>query len=433
MAAAFIMGVIDIFTIQDSTDYMLVGYGKGKVMRGNAVYLCNPYRDKINDDKEIAVVKRIEIRNGDKWEETEEAENTLVAIRVEKREKFLYLKGSVVCTMEATADEIREIHAATLGDIYVVKRNLDLTEADFNNLSVTELSDIMRLNVWYHSTQVKDESEESRMENLQRLDAVGAELSKRLMKLDHIYCIFSRRTGEPYLFTKFAKDENRYFISPPCIRLITDIYLESVESTYPKDQYFIKKLEAGEDGKGIENFLKTAFYIEGAKGMEVNTNVFSVRREITGVTNPGIPGMNDNSELTSFILMMGQQKAPESDDEKMLSRLLYEHFAKLINKATLMVPAQIETVDGEPVAGGRVEVASIPAREEGKYAVKAYTDNWHMVMAYPGKPKYINVKLSDVIEKYDVVINVAPISMGYTYVDQKAFELIKSVNEVLGE
>jgi len=428
MAAAFIMGVTDIFTIEDSDDYMLVGFGKGTVLKGNAVFLSNPYKDDEESEKVISVIKKIEIKNENAWEEVEEASDRIMAVRVEKREAFSYSRGSVICTMDAEQKEIRNMHATALGDIYIVGKKLELTQDEYDALSVTELSDIYRLNAWYQNTQAKEERVESREENRKLADKLGAELARRIVDLDHVYCIFSRVTGEPYLFHKFSKIDDKYFITPPCIRFITDIYFEEAQKNFPTDKFYFQKLEAGVDGMGIANFLKTAFYIEGARGLEVNTDLTYIKRENTTVIYKDYM-ISENEELTSFILLQRQLGTPKTEDEEMLSRLYHEHYTRNIYKANLVVPAKFQDDEGNDLPKGQIVIATFPAKEEGKYAVRAFTDPWHMMLAYPEKPKYITIKVQEAIEKYDLAINVVPFSKVYTYLDKQAYDIMKELME----
>lgn len=76
---------------------------------------------------------------------------------------------------------------------------------------MTDLQEIWRMYVWYHTSVVKDENEEQRAENQDRLDRLVEYLCSRVLRCDAIYCVFDRRTGAPHLYsrTQIGQDGTR--------------------------------------------------------------------------------------------------------------------------------------------------------------------------------------------------------------------------------
>ncbi|MDD6796513.1 MAG: hypothetical protein PUE01_14105, partial [Clostridiaceae bacterium] len=64
--------------------------------------------------------------------------------------------------------------------------------------------------------------------------------------------------------------------TPPDIILITKAYLEMWKQQFSPEKYDIVKIENGEDGKEIYNFIGSTFYLNGACGVTVLFNDFSI-------------------------------------------------------------------------------------------------------------------------------------------------------------
>lgn len=429
MADAFLFGVIDVCTMEDSKDLMLVGIGKGEIGVGNALTFVNFGSD--GHETTVAAIKELRRINENQWEACAKAQDQVLAIRIERDETFPYKKSTVGYTMEATQRQIRDMYIAAIGDSYVTKKDLDIEDGELSLMSVTDLSEIARLFIWYHENHKKDETPEDIENNKKKLERVRLEIARKIPDLSCVYCVFSKVTGEPNLFTKAGKEQEKIFCMPPNIRLITEAYHELIEEEMPKERFELKRIDNGEDKKGILNFLGNAFYINGAQGVEINTDKTAVAAG-TIVTPPDLSAIEEskrplmNPQTVRWLLLLGQQNGLESDEDKLLSNLFYNLLGREIMNTKFMIPVKLEEgAEGlpKPEKANKMALAIQPGRNK-RPAVRLYTDLFHLKLAYP-KTNFILQNIETVIKDFDCVINVTPGSMGSIYFDESSFEDLK--------
>lgn len=337
MTEAFLLGALDIVRAEEgSRDLIVIGRGKGKVMTGNAVYVSNPGSDK--DGTFLSVVKEIQVASGTEWVKKDEAENCVMAIRIENGMNFRFRRTSVVYTREAKVGEVHDAYIAALGDAYVIKADLDISDKELDFLSLTDLCEIWRLDIWYHAEKLKDEPKEKKEENKKRLDKICAKAVERVLNEDAIYVVYDKLTGEPHLFSKTIKQDERFLATPPCIRCLTKAYKDIYASSYPADKLEIKEIANGEDKTGIKDFLEKAFYTIGALGLEVLSDK-------TAIGAPALVKAPDYSllpvkdrpaakpEIERWSLLARQMGEPQTDEQKTIYKLYMNLYAKAMNEA----------------------------------------------------------------------------------------------------
>ena len=128
----------------------------------------------------------------------------------------------------------------------------------------------------------KTESEESYQANTRKLERLAEIVKDKLLAADSIYAVFSEKTGEAYLFsTTYDKGEEGYLCSDPMIMLYTPRWYHQFKETIDRrPNSVVKLIENTADKKGIENFLGTAFYLNGALGAAFNTKEVSISASV---------------------------------------------------------------------------------------------------------------------------------------------------------
>ena len=216
----FAMGIRALYTLQDTEDLVVVGRVEGTVRVGDAVYISNPGED----DSYQFVTTVLGIETGPNTR-VKEASGCQAALRVERASRYQTKPGSVVSTRSRSKKSVHQAYITALGDAYVTGKKLELTDKDAEFLSLTDCAELWSLFVWFHTRVVKEESEEVVKENKAKLEKLAKIISRKLLEAEVIYCVYSKATGEPFLFSKtVARKDGSYMCMPPAIRLITRAY-----------------------------------------------------------------------------------------------------------------------------------------------------------------------------------------------------------------
>lgn len=315
-----------------------------------------------------------------------------------------------------TSDEEEKLFTKTIGDEYVVAKQLELSEEELVRMSITDGAEMWRLYAWYHSRVLPDDTEEKCRKSRERKDRIGAVLSKKVLNADEIYCLYNKRTGEPHLFSNTIKQEGGYMCTPPDIRIFTKAYANYQMKRYPEALFEMKKIEKGESGKGIENFLGECFYLNGAQGIEINGGQTAISSKMlvappdfSDVPQISVPVMNP--ELMCWMLLMAQLSGIETEDEKLIYSLYYRFMSKELVKAKFLVPMKPGDGFPKPDTAGSITVKGgaefALATMKGKYdrdAIIMYTDWKRLRECYDGWSGSI-MTLEQIMDVYDAVIN----------------------------
>lgn len=330
-----------------------------------------------------------------------------------------------------------------IGDNYVSKRQMDLSDAELDTLSITDGSEMWRLYSWMHNNVIKDDTEEKRMLSRQRISRLADVLCKKILKADQIYCLYSKVTGEPYLFSRTVKQNEGYLCTPPDILIFTKAYVDTAKKHYPNEIFEMVKIENNDDEKGIENFLGKCFYINGAAGLEINSPYAAIDASkivappnFEGVPEVSIPIMNP--DLMRWMLLIAQMQTPESDDEKLIYKLYYRFMSAEITKARFIVPMRPDKnfpdVKNNNTAqkitlkeDAEFSIATIDGKHE-KPAVLMYTDWQRLYENYSGWSGLI-MTIKEIISVNDVAINVTKNpNLGF-YIDEEIYnDMIRTAN-----
>lgn len=279
----------------------------------------------------------------------------------------------------------------------------------------------------------KDLSDE---EKKKKIEYIGAAIVRKIMNADEIYTIYSKKTGAPYLFSRTIhhEDTDQYECTPPDIAVFPYEYLDHIKSK-AYDDFEIRKIENGEDKRGIGTFLKVAFYQDGACGIAVlGTDTKIDKSRIIAPPDfsqkePGkIPGLNP--DLERWILVLSQKDSYDATVPAILG-LLY----KELPNAWIYAPIKVPQGDSENRKmalrkGDMVNLYTMKI-EDGRDAVLVYTDMTRAQKKFGKNCYYMAVKLQDIFDNLDgvtdVVINATDHQAEAKHVSKEMFEQAKTL------
>ena len=429
---SFVCGVYDTFKIMNSEDLVVLCRVRGTVRLGSAVYVSN-----LGDDEGgvlLTQVLGIEIDS----KPVREASNCLAVLILQCGQKFPIKKGTVIYTRDQSTKNVHDVYINAIGDVFVSKQQMVFSDKDLDSMSITDCAEAWRLFGWLCSQNAGNETAEIRAENGKKLDRLASALCKKILSAREIYCVFNKKTGEPHLFSKTLKREDgNYVCTPPDIMLISKAYAKQYAAIYETERFELRKIENGEDGKGIINFLGSAFYQNGACGAAIISDKTAIAAQML-VTPPdysNTPEINipvTNPDLVRWLLLIGQLGKPNTEDEKLIYSLYYRFMSIEMQKAKFLVP--IKTDGSVPAADNNgittltkdMQMAfPIMRGKSDRNAVRMYTDWKRLRMEYGEEWKGLVQTISGMIDIYDCAINLTKFLSAGCYISKEMFEDMK--------
>ncbi|MGN0432675.1 MAG: hypothetical protein ACI4EQ_10015 [Lachnospiraceae bacterium] len=434
--ATTLMGIQDVFSLADSKDVVVTGTVKGTIKEGAAVYLTNCGEDE--GSHFLTVVKAIETAPS---VSATEATDCRAGLRLENGSDFKIKKGTVLFSRDANMGDVFGMYTGTLGDVFVAQQQLEISDTDFEQLSIADCAEIWRLFLWYRKNVAKNDSEEAGVSDRNKINRIGAQLCKKILNADAIYCVFNRMTGEPHMFSQTVKQENgSYMCTPPQITIGTKAYAEAIVKKLSPQKYEIRRIENGEDKKGIYNFLGSTFYLNGACGVAVQSPQTSIAAEML-VPKPdysNVPPQNipvANPDLMRWMLLIGQLGKPEGKDAELIYRLYYKFMSMEIAKARFLIPMQHEgklpegDENGKVVLKKDVRIKFPTMKGKGERdAIRMYTDWKRLRMVYDNEWGGMVQPISGMIDTFDCAINATQFPAAGCYISKEMFEDMKKLN-----
>ncbi|MBR5407594.1 MAG: hypothetical protein IK111_08120 [Lachnospiraceae bacterium] len=428
---SFVMGVLDVKPVPDTTNLAVSGNIKGSVISGSIVAAIN-FGD---DDKQAVMTTVTGIQVDDQMSES--ATDCNATLILEDARELDIVTGTVLYTRDMGEDTIHDAYVGALGDAYVKERSLKLTVEEMQGLSLTDCAEIWRLNAWYMGHAGKDEDEELKEDRRKRLDKLIAAMCDKIMKADEIYYVHDKKTGEAHLFSQtIDKGDGSYVCTPPNILIVTKAYRRHYRKVYGSDKLELAVVRNGDDKKGIGNFLAGNFYINGACGAAINVVQTSIAAGML-VKKPdhkGIPVANipvTNPDLVRWMLLIGQMDAPkdDKDDSALIFKLYYRFMGIEMAKAKLIIPMKHEGEAPEADENGKAvlekDFAFGIATMKGKGsrdAVIMYTD-WRRLRSEYGKEWDGMIHtVGGLIGKFDCAINPTRFPAAGVYITDKMYD-----------
>ena len=426
---SFTFGVEDVFRLKDTEDLVVVGAVKGTIRPGMEACISNPG----DDEKKVcrAQIKGLE----QKHQMIDVATDQLVAIRLSAPADANIKTGTVLFSEDSSADEVHLAYINGVGNGYVTHKRLELSETELAQMSISDLYE-----TWsyfsYIRSQKKDVTEEEKEADQKKVVLLAETLIAKLLSAKAIYVVFNKRTGEPHMFSRTVKQDPGYLCTPPNIRIIPESQIERIKKSFPEDRWELRRIENTEDGNGIRNFLGYVFYLNGACGVSVVSDMIGIdaSKIVEKPTYEGVPAISipvTNPDLMRWMLLLAQLGSPQTEDEQLIYRLYYRFFMMELPKAKLLVPMKKgDNFDiTEPDENGSAVLKekssfSLPTRP-GKHehdAVQMYTDWRRMQMAFGPEWDGMIQTIGGMIDVFDVALNVTQyLDAGY-YIDKDTYE-----------
>lgn len=428
ISGSFVYGVHDTFKLQNSNDLVVVGRVKGTVNPGMAVYVSN-----FGDDKGstlLTTVLGLEINQ----RPVDTATDCLVALKLEAGQKVDIKIGSIVHTRDISTKEVHQTYISAIGDVYVMRKNLVLSEDEIAAMSITDCAEAWRLFNWFHSKNSAIESEEEKLAKRKKIEKLADALCKKILAADEIYTVFNKSTGEPHLFSHTIKQDGGYTCTPPDIMIISKAYSDAYETMYSTDEFEMRKIENGKNKDEIYNFLGSTFYLNGACGVAIlsEQTAIDASKLVPKPDYGDIPQIKipvTNPELMRWMLLIGQLGQPETPDTELIYKLYYRFMSIEMTKAMFVIPMQTEgevpTADenGKAVLKQGVKL-NFPTMK-GKYdrdVIRMFTDWKRLHMEYGPEWSGFLQPISGMINEFDCAINVTEFPAAGCYIGKDMYE-----------
>ncbi|MCR5603512.1 MAG: hypothetical protein K6G27_07415 [Lachnospiraceae bacterium] len=404
-SCSFVMGVTDYAPIEGTDNIVVTGNLKGSVDTGISLAVIN-YGD---DKKEMLMTSVIGLDvNG---ESVEHASDCFAGLILEGASDIDIRIGTVLYTRDMGSDSIHDAYVAALSEGYVKERALEMSDEEINRLSLTDCSEIWRLNTWYMAHEGQDEDDGLKKAREERLNKIVLSLRDKILDAEEIYYVHDKRTGEAHLYSQtFEKGDGSYLCTNPNILIISKAYRRRYKKTYNTDTTELAIVRNGKDKKGIHNFLQGNFYINGACGVAVNAVQVSVAAGML-VDKPvydGVPVENipvTNPGLVRWMLLLGQLGSPKEDAEEAVAfRLYFSFLGRELRRARLIIPVKHQGEDEEDRENEGLDVAKMKGKNS-KDALIMYTD-WRRLRSEYGKNWDGMVhRVGGIIGKFDCALN----------------------------
>ena len=416
---SFVMGILSVQPVEGTDNVVVTGNLKGNVTGGMTVSLLN-----FGDDNRQADVINVQgiSRDGDTVKSATDCEVSLI---LEEGAIKNVRVGTVLYTRDIGENSVHDNYVSALGDAFVKERVLDLSDDEIENLSITDCSEIWRLNTWYTNHAGRDEEEDVKEDRKKRLDKLVKALCDKIVNADEIYYVHDKRTGEAHLFSQNVEaGDGAYICTPPGILLVSRAYRRHYRKLYNNDKTELAIVRNGDDKKGIYNFLAGNFYINGACGAAVNAVQVPIAAGMLADApdHSGIPVENipvTNPDLVKWMLLIGQMDAPDKNDEdaSLSFRLYYRFMGIEMLKAKFIIPMRHDN-DGNDLASG---IATMKGKKD-KDAIIMYTD-WRRLRSEYGKEWDGMVhSIRGLIDKFDCAINPTRFPAAGSYITREMYD-----------
>ncbi len=434
------LGVLGFFPMEEKGELLIAANLEGSLKVGDCLLFCNP--DQGMDALGSVVVKKLSCHKEDVEALNDEE---LVYLEVDKVPSLDKLKkGSVLYSQGVEEEKRSSTYGYALYRAFVTIQEGKVGDEDYQALSLEDSIEILQAFLWDCRQNQETESEESYQANTRKLERLAEIVKDKLLAADSIYAVYSEKTGEPYLFsTTYDRGEEGYLCTDPMIMLFTPrCYYRFKETIDSRPKSVVKLIENIEDKKGIENFLGTAFHLNGALGAFFNSKEVSIAASVL-VPKPDFSDLPEiqvpvmNPDVVRWMLLMGQLDSPTTEDEEVIYKLYYKFFSMAVPKAKFLLP--LEAASGFPEGGQEAnsfvleESAkfNIPTGEgkNGRNSVPVFTDWKRLRMVFDEKWNGMIENAGNMIEFFDYAINPTEYYEAGAYVGLTAFKEMQKLSE----
>ena len=434
------LGVLGFFPMEEKGELLIAANLEGSLKVGDCLSFCNP--DQGMDALGSVVVKKLSCHKEDVEALNDEE---LVYLEVDKVPSLDKLKkGSVLYSQGVEEKKRSSTYGYALYRAFVTIQEGKVGDEDYQALSLEDSIEILQAFLWDCRQNQDNESEENYQANTRKLERLAEIVKDKLLEADAVYAVYSEKTGEPYLFsTTYDRGEEGYLCTDPMIMLLTPSWYRQFKETIDsRPNSVVKLIENTEDKKGIENFLGTAFYLNGALGAFFNSKEVSIsasalvqKPDFSDLPEIQVPVMNP--DLVRWMLLMGQMDQPTTEEQELVYGLYYKFFSMAMPKAKFLLPLDATSGFPEDNSEGNSFVLekdssfNIPVKEgkNGRNSVPVFTDWKRLRMVFDEKWNGMIEEAGGMIEGFDYAINPTEYYEAGAYVSLTAFRDMQKLSE----
>ena len=434
------LGVLGFFPMEEKGELLIAANLEGSLKVGDCLQFCNP--DQGMDALGSVVVKKLSCHKEDIEALNDEE---LVYLEVDKVPSLDKLKkGSVLYSQGVEEEKRSSTYGYALYRAFVTIQEGKVGDEDYQTLSLEDSIEILQAFLWDCRQNQETESEESYQANTRKLERLAEIVKDKLLAADSVYAVYSEKTGEPYLFsTTYDRGEEGYLCTDPMIMLLTPSWYRQFKETIDsRPNSVVKLIENTEDKKGIENFLGTAFYLNGALGAIFNSKEVSIsasalvqKPDFSDLPEIQVPVMNP--DLVRWMLLMGQMDQPTTEEQELVYGLYYKFFSMAMPKAKFLIPLDAasefkdDSQEGSSFVLEKDSSFNIPVKEgkDGRNSVPVFTDWKRLRMVFDEKWNGMIEEAGGMIEGFDYAINPTEYYEAGAYVSLTAFRDMQKLSE----
>ena len=436
------LGVFDFFALGKSNQVLILGRLKGNLKLGDRLQVCNP-GESFESFGELSVEK---LSNG-KEDSNSLTDEPLAHIVVTASETAGRLKkGSVLYTSKIDERQLLSSYTDALYTSFVEMQNGDMSNEDYLRASLEDSVEILRLFLWECRENRQNGSEEEYQKNLAKIAHLEEVVRDKLLEADEVYVIYSQLTGEPYMFSKtYDRGDDGYLCTDPLIHLSTSRWYHHYKETFDSQPNTeVRRIENTEDKEAIKNFLGSAFYLNGALGIIMNSDDVCIKAQSL-VEEPDFSNLPEvqvpimNPDVVRWLLILGQLGKPDTEDKQLVDRLYYGFLSKAVPKAKFLIPVRRgenfpeASDEAKEVMLERGASLDLPVREgkDGRQAISLFTDWKRLRMVFDEEWNGMIEPAGNMIAMFDYAINPTEYYEAGAYVSDKVFKEMQTLSEEL--
>ena len=362
---------------------------------------------------------------------------------MENATQFFPYVGTVLHSEGVTEKQLYSAYINALGERFIGVEGGVLTDMDRAHLTVSDVAEIWRLLLWYCNANAENDTDETREENFNKIRTLVTMVCDKLFLLDGIYAVYSKKTGEPYLFTKTTTTDNdNYITSPPMVHFVTKAFKENLkEQNEDTEDLELRYIDNGEDKQGILNFIREVVLLDGAQGVRILSEYTAIAAEGL-IEFPNYEGMREvdipveNPGLVRWMLLLGQLGKPDTPEKELLHEMYFYFFGQELLKANFIIPmrahGEIPQPDEKGVTkfkdGLKLDLAMEKGKEK-KQAMMFFTDWLRFRQKFGEDWQGLIQKLDGNLVFHDVIINGTGNPEAGAYITESIFNKIKEAHK----
>lgn len=406
----------------EGQDIVITGKLNGSVSVGSTVYFT--YMG--DDDANPMYTTVIELQTHHK--QIDYAQDTFISLKLEGGAFFDIRIGTVLYTQDIPTKVLHDIYLYTLVQVYIKEKKLNLTKAEYDQLTLTDLAELRRLFRLYGSEKNNFDICENYNQSI--LNTLTQHMCQRILDSKEIYVVMNKKTGEPHLFNQIIENKNhQMYITFPNILLITKAYVYMWSLFFNQEEYNVIKIDNQADKNGILKLLSDSFYLNGVCGVSIIFTDFSIDANMLvecpiHTSSFSIQEAVMNPDLERWLLLEGQ--LGKDSVHKQTEKMYFTYIFKELVHARFLVPIKFNREIPLPNQQGKTVIEEdtiMTIAMLGNKTLCMFTDWKRLRKHYKEEDEWqgLVVTLSEIINEFDCVINPSE-NTNEIYINKQIYE-----------